>query len=49
MSYKIVVDSCGELPERCKKDSHFESVPLVLDIDGHFVVDDDTFEQADFQ
>ncbi len=48
MSYKIVVDSCGELPERCKKDSHFESVPLVLDIDGHFVVDDDTFEQADF-
>ncbi len=48
MSYKIVVDSCGELPERCKKDSHFESVPLVLDIDGHFVVDDDTFDQADF-
>lgn len=48
MSYKIVVDSCGELPERCKKDSHFESVPLVLDIDGHFVVDDDTFDQVDF-
>lgn len=48
MSYKIVVDSCGELPERCKKNSHFESVPLVLDIDGHFVVDDDTFDQADF-
>lgn len=48
MSYKIVVDSCGELPERCKKDSHFESVPLVLDIDGHFVVDDDTFDQVNF-
>ena len=40
MSYKIVVDSCGELPERCKNDPHFESVPLVLDIDGHSVIDD---------
>lgn len=48
MSYKIVIDSCGELPESCKKDVHFESVPLVLDIDGHFVVDDETFDQADF-
>lgn len=48
MSYKIVVDSCGELPERCKEDPHFESVPLVLDIDGHFIVDDETFDQADF-
>ena len=48
MSYKIVVDSCGELPERCKNDPHFESVPLVLDIDGHSVIDDETFDQADF-
>ena len=48
MRYKIVVDSCGELPERCKQDEHFESVPLVLDIDGHLVVDDETFDQADF-
>ena len=47
MSYKIVVDSCGELPERCKEDPHFESVPLVLDIDGHSIVDDETFDQAD--
>jgi DegV family protein with EDD domain len=48
MSYKIIVDSCGELPESCKKDEHFESVPLILDIDGHHVVDDETFDQADF-
>ena len=48
MSYKIIVDSCGELPESCKKDEHFESVPLVLDIDGHHIVDDETFDQADF-
>ncbi len=48
MSYKIIVDSCGELPERCKEDPHFESVPLVLDIDGYSIVDDETFDQADF-
>ena len=48
MSYKIVVDSCGELPKSYKADEHFESVPLVLDIDGHHVVDDETFDQADF-
>lgn len=48
MSYKIIVDSCGELPARCKNDERFESVPLVLDIDGHHVVDDETFDQADF-
>ena len=48
MSYKIIVDSCGELPENCKKDERFESVPLVLDIDGHHIVDDETFDQADF-
>ena len=34
MSYKIIVDSCGELPERCKEDQHCEIVPLDLDIDG---------------
>ena len=48
MSYKIVMDSCGELPESYKKDGHFERVPLTLDIDGHLVVDDETFDQADF-
>ena len=48
MSYKIIVDSCGELPESYKKDEHFERVPLVLDIDGHHVVDDETFDQKDF-
>ena len=47
MGYKIVIDSCGELPDRCRKDSHFESVPLTLDIDGYQIVDDETFDQAD--
>lgn len=48
MSYKIVIDSCGELPERCKVDDHFESIPLSMQIDEHLIVDDETFDQADF-
>ncbi|MCI8598190.1 MAG: DegV family protein [Lachnospiraceae bacterium] len=48
MSYKIIVDSCGELPESYKKDKHFESVPLELNIDGYHIIDDETFDQADF-
>ncbi len=48
MSYKIVVDSCGELTERCKADPHFESVPLSMQVDDHLIIDDDSFDQADF-
>lgn len=48
MSYKIVVDSCGELPERCKADAHFESVALRMEVDEFHFVDDETFDQADF-
>ena len=31
MSYKIVVDSCCELPKELEGDSHFERVPLGLE------------------
>lgn len=48
MSYKIVIDSCGELPERCKENPHFESVALSMQIDDHVIMDDETFDQADF-
>jgi DegV family protein with EDD domain len=48
MSYKIIVDSCGEFTERLKKDEHFVNVPLQLQIDDQIIVDDDTFDQADF-
>ncbi len=48
MSYRIVVDSCGELPEEWKEDGHFVSVPLELFVDGFHIVDDETFDQADF-
>ena len=29
--YKIVIDSCGELPEELKQDGHYETVSLELD------------------
>ncbi len=48
MRYKIVVDSCGELPEELKGDAHFTSVPLDIFVDGYHIVDDETFDQADF-
>lgn len=48
MSYKIIVDSCGELTEDMKASDHFDTVPLSIDVDGHHIVDDDTFDQADF-
>lgn len=48
MSYKIVVDSCGELPEKLKKDGHFETVSLEIFVEDYHIVDDDTFDQAEF-
>ena len=48
MGYKIIVDSCGELPRQLKNDGHFLSVPLELDVDDYHVVDDESFNQAEF-
>lgn len=48
MSYKIVVDSCGELPEKLKGDGHFESVPLEIFVDDYQMIDDASFDQAEF-
>lgn len=48
MSYKIILDSCGELPENLKKDKRFERVALTINVGGETIIDDDTFNQADF-
>ena len=48
MSYKIVIDSCGELLDEWKQDPRFESVALTLSVDGVNIIDDETFDQADF-
>ncbi|MCX4322667.1 MAG: DegV family protein [Lachnospiraceae bacterium] len=48
MSYKIVVDSCCELPEEYKNDSRFEIVPLGLEVGDYIIQDDENFNQKKF-
>ena len=48
MSFKIIIDSCGELLDEWKKDSRFESVPLTLTVGGEDIIDDSTFNQSEF-
>ena len=48
MRYKIIVDSCGELPPNYKKDAHFESIPLGIQVDDFHITDDETFDQKAF-
>lgn len=48
MSYKIVIDSCGELLEEWKEDERIESVPLTLMVGGESIIDDETFNQKEF-
>ena len=48
MSYRIVVDSCGEFTEEMKRDSHFVHAALHLYIDGEQFVDDESFPRLDF-
>ena len=49
MSYKIVVDSCCELPEELKKDPRYEIVPLTLIVgDAYEKMDDASFDQKEF-
>ena len=48
MSYKIVIDSCGELLDQWKQDEKFQSVPLTLTVGSENIIDDETFDQADF-
>lgn len=48
MSYKIVVDSCCDLPEEYRKDPRFEVVPLGLEVGDYHIMDDDNFNQKEF-
>ncbi|MBO4900843.1 MAG: DegV family protein [Lachnospiraceae bacterium] len=48
MSYRIVADSCCELPEELYNDPRFVRVPLELEIGNYRIKDDDNFDQADF-
>lgn len=48
MSYKIVVDSCCELPKELLQSGKFERVPLGIEIGDYNLLDDESFHQADF-
>lgn len=48
MSYKIVVDSCCELPEELLQSGRFERVPLSLEVGEYRILDDENFNQAEF-
>ena len=44
MSFKIVVDSCCELPEEYLQDPRFEIVPLGLEVGDYRIQDDENFD-----
>lgn len=48
MTYKIIGDSCLDLTQELKKDSHFQTIPLTLQVGETSVVDDESFDQASF-
>ncbi len=48
MSYKIVVDSCCELPEELLNDEKYERVPLGLEVGDYQIQDDESFDQKVF-
>ncbi|HCR83381.1 MAG TPA: DegV family protein [Lachnospiraceae bacterium] len=48
MSYKVIVDSCGELTDKMKGSGVFETAPLTMEVDGVRIADDMSFDQADF-
>lgn len=48
MNYKIIGDSCTDLTPALKEDKTIELVPLQIQIDNDTIIDDETFNQADF-
>lgn len=48
MEYRIIIDSCGDLPLQMKEDPHIVSVPLTLRVGDVEIIDDETFDQKDF-
>ncbi len=46
--YKIVMDSCCELPKVLLSDERLEKVPLSIEVGDYQILDDDSFNQAEF-
>ncbi len=47
-TYKIVVDSCCEIPKEISNEIMIERVPLTLEVGDKTVVDDESFNQTEF-
>mgnify|MGYP001117996178 FL=1 len=48
MSYKIIGDSCTDLPKELKEDIHISLIPLSIQIEEENIIDDETFDQKSF-
>lgn len=48
MPYKIIGDSCTDLPKDMKEDAHYNLIPLTLIVDDVMIEDDETFDQQHF-
>lgn len=46
MSFKIVVDSCCDLTPAMLQDPTYVKVPLTIELNGTYYIDDETFDQA---
>lgn len=44
----MIVDSCGELTEEMKANGNFETASLTMEVGGIRIIDDASFDQADF-
>lgn len=48
MSYLILCDSCTDFTAEMEQDPHFVRIPLTLHVGDDDIIDDETFNQADF-
>lgn len=48
MSFRVIVDSCGELTPQMKESGIYKTASLSMEVDGYHIQDDETFDQADF-
>ena len=48
MGYKILIDSCGEIPQSLMSTGVVENIPLSIMVEDETIIDDETFDQADF-
>ena len=48
MAFKLVIDSCCELPDALRSDPRIETIPFTMEVGDHQLVDDETFDQQQF-